>query len=363
MRKVLIITGIIVLIGSAAGFFVWKKYHDKKTQSYTLVPVAYGNIVEKALAVGKIEPKQEIAVKSMISGIINKIYVDVGDMVDKGTPLFEISPNPTPYEYAEIKADVNLKEVGYNNAKNNNERFVKLFDLNLISREELEKSQRAYDEAKLQLDLARERLALLEKGGVVIGDRKVENVIRAPINGMILERKVDVGDPVVPLTSYQAGTELMTIANMEHLIFKGTVDEIDVGKFHETMPAVINIGALPGKQIDGTITKIAPKAKIEQNATLFDIEIKLSQSDSVFLRAGYSANADIIINKKDNVLSIPERLVTFRADSTFVETEIAPGKPVEKEITLGISDGINVEVVKGLKEGEKIVEHPPKKVE
>lgn len=363
MRKMVIILLIIVLIGGSIGFFVWKKFADSSSQKYKLVPVKRGNIVEKALAVGKIEPKKEIAVKSKISGLVKKIFVEVGDIVREGTPLFEISPNPTPYEYAEVRMDVNLKEVNYQNAKNNHERIVKLFERKLISREELDQSQSAFDEAKLRLDLARNKLTLLEKGRVEIADRSVENVIKAPVEGMVLERKVDEGDPVVPLTSYQAGTELMLLADMENIIFKGTVDEIDVGKLHEEMPATINIGALPGKNIDGTISMIAPKAKIEQNATLFDVEIKLDLSDTLLLRAGYSANADIIIQKKDSVLVIPERLVTFRAGSTFVEVEDASGQPQEKYITLGISDGIQVEIIEGIKEEEEVVERPPKKVE
>ena len=180
---------------------------------------------------------------------------------------------------------------------------------------------------------------------------------------MVLERKVEEGDPIVPLTSYQAGTELMILADMENLIFKGTVDEIDVGKLHEGMKATINIGALPGENVNGVIRKIAPKAKIEQNATLFDIEIKLELSDTMLLRAGYSANADIIIQKKDSIVVVPERLVTFRAGSTFVEIEEAANKSVEKCIKAGISDGIQVEVVEGLDLGDKIIERPPKKIE
>jgi HlyD family secretion protein len=196
-----------------------------------------------------------------------------------------------------------------------------------------------------------------------IADRDVENVVRAPVTGMILERMVNEGDPVVPLTSYQAGTELMLMADMDNLIFNGTVDEIDVGKLFEGMPATITIGALPNASIPGNIKTIAPKAKLENNATLFDVEINVNAVDSIVLRAGYSANANLIIEKKDSVLMIPERLITFAGDTAKVEVEESLGSVEDRVVELGISDGINIEVVSGLELDEKVVERPPKKIE
>ena len=175
----------------------------------------------------------------------------------------------------------------------------------------------------------------------------------------------DPGDSVVPLTSYQAGTPLMTLADMGDLFFKGTVDEIDVGKMALGLPVRLQIGALPNATIEGELTNIAPKAKEVEGATLFDVEARITSSGDTTLRAGYSATADVVIQEKENVLLVPERLVSFEGDKAFVEV---PGKtpetePVRTEIKVGLSDGLNVEVLEGLSEGQKVVERPPREIE
>ncbi|MEW5901606.1 MAG: HlyD family efflux transporter periplasmic adaptor subunit, partial [Acidobacteriota bacterium] len=169
-------------------------------------------------------------------------------------------------------------------------------------------------------------------------------------------------DPVVPLTSYQAGTELLLMAEMSDLVFKGTVDEIDVGKLQEGMTAELQIGAIPDQKIMGRLSKISPKAKQKENATLFDVEIDITERGEKIIRAGYSANASLVIRKAENVLYIPERLVEFNKDKTQVEITPSPGVYEKKEVKLGLSDGLNVEVVEGLAEGAEIVERPPKEI-
>jgi HlyD family secretion protein len=181
-----------------------------------------------------------------------------------------------------------------------------------------------------------------------------------------LKRHVNPGDPVVPLTSYQPGTELATIADMKDLIFKGTVDEIDVGKLKANLLARIKVGALPTDVVTGHVSRIAPQAQQKDGATLFDVEIELDPSDKVTLRAGYSANADLIIREKKDVVTIPERLVIFEdgGKKTYVELPAADpkGEPKKTEVKLGISDGMNVEVTSGLAKGEKVVQRPPKEI-
>ncbi|MHC4815929.1 MAG: efflux RND transporter periplasmic adaptor subunit, partial [Planctomycetota bacterium] len=188
----------------------------------------------------------------------------------------------------------------------------------------------------------------------------------APAAGIVLERLVDPGDPVVPLTSFQAGTELATIADMGDLIFKGTVDEIDVGKLSEGVPARLNVGALPGAEVTGTLARIAPQATEEEGARLFEVEIELDPAEEITLRAGYSATADLVIREKTDVLVIPERLVLFEDDGakTFVEIlgEGIDAEPEKVEIATGLSDGLNIEVVEGLAEGGQIVQRPPRDI-
>ena len=191
---------------------------------------------------------------------------------------------------------------------------------------------------------------------MTIGDEAVETVITSPIQGFILEKMVEIGDPVVPLTTFQEGTALMTMAKMDELLFRGTVDEIDVGRLAEGMPVEITIGALPDARIEGRLTKISLKGRDEENATLFPVEIAVLPLDGAALRAGYSANAHVIIERRSDVLVIPERLVRFEDERTLVTVRRGPEETEEREIRTGLSDGITVEVLDGLAEGERVLE-------
>jgi len=324
------------------------------------VEVTRGTIVDKALAVGTIEPEIEISVKSKISGVVNHILTDVGEYVKAGSPLIEVRPDPTPIELADAKRQVQLNQVDVEQLQKERVRQEQLHQSKLISEQEWEDMTKRYDEAILRLNIAKEKLALLESGKVMIGDTQIESIVKAPIDGYVLSRSVEVGDPVTPLTSYQEGTVLMKMANMERLLFKGTVDEIDVGKMQEGMQAEIKVGALPNDTVHGDLRKIWLKAEKKDNATVFPIEILLPGSRETLLRAGYSANANIIINKKENVLTIPERVVTFRNDSSFVTVPAGAAGKEEKYIKTGLSDAISIEVIEGLAEGDKVFEKPQK---
>jgi HlyD family secretion protein len=361
MKKKVMIIGAIVVVLAVSVFFALKG-SGKKEPGNNTVKVEKGNIIDKALAIGRIEPKNQISVKSKISGIVKTVFVEMGDSVKQAQPLLEISPDPTPLEFAEAKRQVEIDSVNFDNQKKEYLRFKELLEKKLISQKDYDQASLSFNEAELRLKLSEERLSLIERGKTNIAGRKIESVIRSPINGSVLERKINVGDPVVPLTSYQPGTELFTLATMEELIFKGTVDEIDVGKLKEKMPAVLKIGALPNDTIQGILYKISPKARKEENATLFDVEIKITQKGSSLLRAGYSANADLIITQKNDILLIPERLVEFVEDTAFVQLKDPTGKIEKKTIKTGLSDGLNIEVTEGLKEGDLLVEKPPKEI-
>jgi HlyD family secretion protein len=335
-----------------------------KDKGFKTVAVVRGPVVEKALAVGAIRPKHEITVKSKISGIVRKSFREVGDRVAPGDPLFEILPDPTPLELTEARREVEIARNVYEQAKKKSDRATALQTQGIMATQEADLADKEIQDAQIRLKLASERLALIEKGRVKSENLAVESIIRAPTAGTVLELLVNEGDPVVPLTSYQAGTALTTLADMRQLIFKGTVDEIDVGKLHEGMPARIKIGALPEAKVDGKVYKIAPKSKTQEGATLFDVEIELMPAPGTTLRAGYSANADIVVREKPDVLVLPERLVTFKDGKATVEVpgpDDAP--PTVKEVKTGLSDGLSVEIAEGLGENDLVVERPPKKIE
>jgi HlyD family secretion protein len=362
MWKKISIVGVVVVIVVAAIFLFARDGSAKKDDGLKTVAVVKGSIVDKALAVGKIDPKRQINVKSKLAGIIKRKNVEIGDRVSVGDPLFTIAPDPTPLEFAEAKREVELAQNTADNLKREYDRKVSLKDKQLISNQEFEDTRSQYDDAVLRLKLSGEKLALIETGHTEVADRKVDNVIKATVNGTVLAIMVEEGDPVVPLTTYQAGTDLMTIAYMEDLIFKGNVDEIDVGKLHEGMYAELEIGALPNKKVKGTLTKVSPKAHKEEGSTLFEVEVQITDTAVMALRAGYSANANIIITKKDSVLVVPERLVKVADSVSTVEIRDSVGQVTTKTIKTGLSDGINIEVLEGLKVGELLVERPPKEI-
>ncbi|MCA1802951.1 MAG: efflux RND transporter periplasmic adaptor subunit [Rhodothermaceae bacterium] len=363
-RKIILGIGIAGAIGAAV-FFATKDgaSANESNSSQPHVTVEEGTIIEKALAVGTIEPQNEIQVKSKISGVVSRIYTEPGTYIERGQPLIKIEPDPTPLELAEAKRNLEMTAIEVNTARRELDRMTQLKDRNLISEREFEEFIRRHDDAVLRDQMNRERLQLLESGSVTIAGTEIESIIKAPISGFILEKMVDIGDPVVPLTSFQAGTPLMTMAAMDNLLFKGTVDEIDVGKLYEGMPAEIKIGAMPGVVITGHLDKISLKAQRQENAIVFPVEIVIDNTNGHTLRAGFSANADIIIERRENILIVPERVINFTDGISMVEIQgSSPDSRVEHQIETGLSDAINIEVKDGLKKGDKVLEKPVRKL-
>jgi HlyD family secretion protein len=355
---------VIVLAGAAGAIYAWVGSRDKDADGNTLVSAEIGSITEKALAVGQIEPREKFQIKSKISGIVKRCFVEVGDDVRTGDALFEMAPDPTPQELLNVDHRVRSSEASYLKAKADYERGQELHEDGLMSKGDLDALRELFELARIARQQAFDNRDLTRVGKVTGGGTEVETIIRAPASGTILSRAVNAGDPVVPLTSYQPGTELAAVADMSDLIFKGTVDEIDVGKISVGMACRIKVGALPDEIVTGHLSRIAPQAQKNEGATLFDVEIELDPDQVVTLRAGYSANADVVINEKTDVVLLPERLVLFEDDDTFVEI---PGAGPETEpqkvaVELGLSDGLNVEIVSGLADGDQVVQRPPKEI-
>jgi HlyD family secretion protein len=353
-RRTVVITvaGGILLAGGAAAFSV---RGGETSDALPGEEVRRGDIVDRALAVGTIVPDVEVSVKSKVSGVVRRRFAEVGDYVEAGAPLLEIRPDPTPLELVEARRHLELQEIGLENLRRELARQEALKEQGLVSEQQYDATQRQFAEMRLALRTARERLSLLESGRTGGADSRVETVVRSPISGFILEKMVEVGDPVVPLSTYQEGTVLLTMADMERLIFRGTVDEIDVGRLREGLPVEIRIGALPAARVTGVVSRISLKGRKVEQATTFPIEITLTGGDQAALRAGYSATAEVIIESRSNVLVLPERLVGFSGDTAWVMVRAAGGSE-RRVIRTGLSDAITVEVLEGLAEGERVLE-------
>src|SRR5262245_58891793 len=357
---------LALLLPAAVAVYALARGGKNSDSEQKSVTVEKGGVTEKALAVGQIQPRQKYSIKSKISGLVRRCMINVGDKVKAGDALFEIAPDPTPQELTDVDRQLDSTRASYERAKAEFERSQELSRNGVVPKADLDVKREAYELAKVALAKAEQQRDLTRKGRIESEGVSMESIIRAPAAGTILVRAVNPGDPVVPLTSYQPGTELAAIADMGDLIFKGTVDEIDVGKLRVDLPARIKVGALPTDVVTGKVSRIAPQAQQKDGATLFDVEIELDPGTKVTLRAGYSANADLIIRVKKDVLTIPERVVIFEdgRKKTYVELPGANPKdpPKKTAIRLGISDGLNVEVAEGLTMGAKVLERPPKKL-
>jgi len=362
-KKWFIATTVVLLCIIAIASYV---IHSKKTSTPSLqtVLVKRGDISEKAIAVGNIVPAHITLVNSAIGGIVLKIFHHEGDWVTKGTKLLEIKATPTPEALAK---SVNTLQESIVSTKNAREIFVmnqKLWTLGLLAREKYEASKKAWEIAVLDQKLAQQTLDLMKKGSASIEGKVVQSTVVSPISGYILAKGVDVGDPVVPLNNSQSATALFTIANMHNLIFQGEVSQLDAAKLHVGMTAIIKVGAFPDKTIKGKLTQIALQnvqpanvktASDDQQPFNVGYEIKITHLiilKDIKLLAGYSATADITTKTNKNVLLLPERALIFQDGNTYVELAKTHKR---QKITLGIADGVNVEVKTGLKLGDKII--------
>lgn len=336
------------------------------TAGQETVTVKKGTVKEKIIAVGSIVPKHTITIKSNISGIVGQLFHEEGDYVEQDALLLQVSPSPTPQHIAEAHAEVQEQLAVVKQTESHQKRLEKLVKLALETPDNYSVAVKDMSTAKARLDMAQQKLSLIQNGETTIGGKNIKTMVSSPISGYILQRKVDVGDPVVPLTDMQEGTVLLVIANMQDLVFKGAVNEIDVAKISSGMKADISIAALPDIKVYGVLRKVDLQSNLNTGGVNtspfnvgFNIELnELQLPKDIKLRAGYSATAEITVRKAENVLVIPERVVIFKDNKVYANVlEKNEKKPVLKEIKLGISDGINVQVVAGLKEGQVLVDN------
>ncbi len=368
MKKVFRILGIIILIGVFGGtmFFLYNKSKTKKDTYETKNPFV-SNVIMKTVATGSVVPRYEIEIKPQVSGIIDELFVVAGDYITKGQVVARIKIIPDMVMLNSAETRLNRAKINHEDAKISYDREQKLFDKNVVSYEEFKRAKLEYDSSKEELAAAENNLELIKNGVTKKAKSATNTLVRSTINGMVLDVPIKVGNSVIQANTFNAGTTIASVANMNDMIFKGNVDETEVGKIREGMPIQLEIGAIEKEKFDAFLEYISPKGKEENGAIQFEIKANVKLKEGQFIRAGYSANANIVLERKDSVMVIPEGLLKFENDSSYVEinkgTEEEPN--YEKQfVETGLSDGINIEITKGLKmddkvKGEKI---DPKKV-
>ena len=346
--------GLIVLgILGAIVFFIKKNSTPKKL--YEIEVLEKKDIVNQIIVTGKVIPQDEIEIKPQISGIIEKIYLEEGAEVKAGDLIAVIKVVPNEQSLNQAKGRVNNANISLGNLKIEYNRNKALFDKGVISSQDFNSQKLRFDQAEQELRNAQADYQIIRVGSAG-GSSSANTNIRATVNGTLLEIPVEEGDQVIQSNNFNDGTTIATIADMTKMIFEGEVDEAEVGKLTLGMPLSISLGALEKSTFSAKLKFIAPKGVEEEGAVQFKIEGDLVVNDSAYVRAGYSANASIILEEKKDVLAIKEALLQFDKETKkpFVEIETGENEFERKELELGVSDGIDVEVVSGLEEDAKV---------
>lgn len=341
---------IIVAIFIGTFVFLYRNSRPEETVYSTLRP-KFDNIERTTVLTGKIEPRDEIDIKPQVSGIISEINVEAGDMVKEGDIIAKIKVIPDASSLSSAQARVESAKIALDDATSKYERNKSLYEKKIISREEFETSETSFNQSKRELEAAEDAYMIVREGVSKYNASESNTLVRATIDGLVLDVPVKVGSSVIQANTFNDGTTVATIADMNNLIFKGKVDETEVGQLAVGMPMAITIGALPDMHPTAVIEYIAPKGTDENGANTFEIKAALQVDSDAQLRSGYSANAAVTLSMNSHVLTVPEGAVTFSGDSAFVFilTDSVPTQVFERrQIETGVSDGINIQVIEGI---------------
>ena len=358
MKKYLKITLLVVVAAIFIGTFIFLYQKSKpKTTVYETITPDIADLEKTTVATGKVEPRDEVLIKPQISGIISEVYKEAGQTINQGEVIAKVKVIPELGQLNSAESRVRVAEISTAQAETDHERIKKLYNDKLISREDYEKSEVEIKKAREELQTAKDALEIIKEGITKNSASFSSTLIRSTIDGLILDVPIKVGNSVIISNTFNDGTTIATVANMNDLIFKGKIDETEVGRIHEGMPVKLTIGALQNLTFDAELEYISPKGVEENGANQFEIKAAVHAPDSVQIRSGYSANAEIVLQRAQKVLAVPEGIIEFSGDSTFVwvMTDSIPEQKFERrQIKTGMSDGIKLEIKEGLTGKEKV---------
>jgi HlyD family secretion protein len=357
MKKVLkfalLFIGAVLIIWTF--WFLWQKSRPK-VKKYAIENVTLGNIDKKSVATGEVDPRNEILIKPQMSGIITAVYKQAGDVVKAGDIIAKIKVIPDMVSLNAAESRVTRAQISFEQSKKNFDRDNKLYQDKVISKEDFEKTQLQYYNDKEELNTAKDNLSLT-RDGISSNSATISNtLVRSTINGTILDVPIKVGNSVIQSNNFNDGTTIASVANMNDMLFVGKLDETEVGKIKVGMPMDITIGALQDQKLTAKLEYISPKGKTENGAITFEMKAAVKIPKDIFIRAGYSANAEIVFSKSENAITIPESCIEFGGDTAYVyvlKTK-EPQVFTKKLIKIGLSDGVKIEVKSGLRLKDKI---------
>jgi HlyD family secretion protein len=369
--KTILILATIAVLFVASMYWLYSKNMEDPVIYETEKPVM-GSVVKKTVATGSIVPKEEVLIKPNISGIIDEIFVEAGQIVKAGDLIAKVKVVPNVSSLNSAKSNINsmrtqveTARLAFENQKSIYKRQQALFEKGVISANEFDNAQLAFDQAQQRLKQQQVELIAanqnydIVKTGTTSGIGASANTeIRATVSGMVLDVPVKTGNQVIEANNFNDGTTIATLADVDKMIFEGKVDESEVGKIKEGLPLEITVGAIPEKTFNAQLDYIAPKGVDENGAIQFEIKGTMKHLDTTntFIRAGLSANASIILAKAENVLTIKEALVQYdsKTQKPFVEVSVGDQQFERRDIVLGVSDGLDVEVKSGLSESDNV---------
>ena len=352
----LIIAAIIALIFIGTFVFLWQKSQPKETVYSEFTP-KLDSIQKTTIITGKIEPRNEVSIKPQISGIISELYKVPGDYVNAGDVIAKVKVIPDMGSLSSAESRVRLAEINLEQAQVNYNREENLFNQKLVSADEFDKIKQSLQQAKEEKKAAIDALQVVRDGVSQSNAKASSTLIRSTISGVILDIPVKVGNSVILSNTFNDGTTIASVANMNDLIFRGNIDETEVGQLVNDMPMKITVGALQDLKFDAALEYVSPKAVESNGANQFEIKAAVKLSEGGKIRSGYSANAEIVLARADKVLTIPESAIEFSGDSTFVYVVKGDGKQKgydRRYVVTGLSDGVNIEVKKGLTAKDKV---------
>lgn len=336
--------------------FLYQKSQPRLPEYETLT-AEIGDLQKTTVATGKIEPRDEVLIKPQISGIIDAVYKETGQTVKKGEVIAKVKVIPELGTLNSAESRVRLAEINARQSETDFSRMKKLYEEKLVSSEEYEKSEVNVRQAREEWQTAKDNLQIVKEGITQNSASFSSTLIRSTIDGLILDVPIKEGNSVIMSNTFNDGTTIATVANMNDLIFRGNIDETEVGRLSEGMPVKITLGALQNMAFDARLEYISPKGVEENGANLFEIKAAIQVPDSVTVRSGYSANAEIVLERAKGVVHLPESVIEFSGDSTFVyvQTDSVPEQKFARQaVTTGMSDGLRIEIKQGLQTNQKV---------
>lgn len=355
MKKVIKYIFVVLIVAVFAGTFVFLYKNSRPEEiRYQELPAQKQDVARTTVLTGKIVPRNEVNIKPQINGIIAEIYKEAGQTVQQGEVIARLTVIPDMNSLSAAQSRVRLSEINLKQAQTNFDREKALFEKNLISAEEYEKTEQALSQAREEYAASQESLEVIRDGVSSKNATSSSTLIRSTITGLILDIPVKVGNSVIQANTLNDGTTVATVANMSDLIFEGQVDETEVGTLYEGMPLTITIGALKDYTFDASLEYISPKAVESNGANQFKVKAAVKVDQEHTIRSGYSANAQIELEKATDVLTIPESALEFEKDESFVYRKGQDGTYTRTKVETGLSDGVNIEIKEGLNEGDTV---------